>query len=263
MRYHSQNLTDGRLPMFMHGRAWLYTKRQIKLEWALGHLARGPAATITVGDGDGDDGIMLHLCIPFFFAIFVGIAGVFRISQPRSIGVAIHNCGLWVYVFANDHEWSRDMPWWEKGLHWSFPWEYNWHSTEILTSGIAQFADVIWSDTRKDRKQRDIFKAMEEQNAAAAKVSRTYDYRYQLKNGTIQERKATIHVERRTWRMRWWPLLPFKKVSTAIDVRFNDEVGEGTGSWKGGTVGCGYDMLPNETGFDCLKRMERERKFNR
>jgi hypothetical protein len=40
-----------------------------------------------------------------------------------------------------------------------------------------------------------------------------------------------------------------------------DEVGEEAGSWKGGVLGCGYTLLPNETPLQCLRRMEKERKF--
>jgi hypothetical protein len=70
-------------------------------------------------------------------------------------------------------------------------------------------------------------------------------------------------VEEREWRPRWfkWTSLFARKRKT-INVDFNDEVGERTGSWKGGTLGCGYDLLPNETPLECLRRMERERKFN-
>jgi hypothetical protein len=70
-------------------------------------------------------------------------------------------------------------------------------------------------------------------------------------------------VEEREWRPRWfkWTSL-FSKVKRTIDINFNDEVGERTGSWKGGTLGCGYDLLPDETPLECLRRMEKEREFN-
>ena len=86
----------------------------------------------------------------------------------------------------------------------------------------------------------------------------THPFRYVLVRGVVQERRATIQVERRTWTRPW---LPWKQVSTYIDVSFNDEVGERSGSWKGGTIGCSYDMKPGETPLDTLRRMERERKF--
>lgn len=47
-----------------------------------------------------------------------------------------------------------------------------------------------------------------------------------------------------------------------IDVQFDGEVGERSGSWKGGTVGCSYDKLPTEGIEQCLRRMEKEREFN-
>ena len=94
----------------------------------------------------------------------------------------------------------------------------------------------------------------------------TFPYTYTLRSGEVQRRLATVTVERRSW---CWHSRPFKwlrwpsMVRTSIDVAFDDEVGEGTGSWKGGCVGCGYDLQPGETPEQCLRRMEAERKFER
>lgn len=90
----------------------------------------------------------------------------------------------------------------------------------------------------------------------------THDYTYKLENGTVQRRKATILEERWTRGRNilsrlGWP----SRVHRVINVHFDDEVGERTGSWKGGTIGCGYNMLPDEKPLDTLRRMERERKF--
>lgn len=90
----------------------------------------------------------------------------------------------------------------------------------------------------------------------------TYPYTYTLKNGTVQERLATIFVERREWRrkfLKWCPL--FAKVRISLDISFNGEVGEQSGSWKGGTIGCGWDLKKGESPLDALRRMEKERKF--
>lgn len=86
----------------------------------------------------------------------------------------------------------------------------------------------------------------------------THPYKYTLRSGEVQERTATIQVETRLWTRPWLPRKLFKRT---IDVKFNDEVGERTGSWKGGCIGCGYDMLPGESPLDTLRRMERERVF--
>jgi hypothetical protein len=92
----------------------------------------------------------------------------------------------------------------------------------------------------------------------------TYPYRYLLSSGEKQEVTATIHAERRIRRLRLlrWTRA-FQRVTHSIDVQFSDEVGEGAGSWKGGCVGCGWDLRPNETPLQCLRRMERERRFAR
>lgn len=87
-------------------------------------------------------------------------------------------------------------------------------------------------------------------------------YRYTLRNGTVQDRFATINGEEREWRWRWLTALPWpRKVRRDINIEFSDEVGERTGSWKGGTIGCGYEWRHGETQEQALRRMERERKF--
>lgn len=87
-------------------------------------------------------------------------------------------------------------------------------------------------------------------------------YTYKLKRGEVQNRMATVYVERRAWRPRWftWTSL-FEESRQSISVEFSDEVGERSGTWKGGCIGCGYEMLPGETAEQTLRRMERERVF--
>lgn len=269
MHYHSQNLNTDRhdKPLgskFWHGRAWLHAHREIYWEWGFGKHADSFGLYFTLGGGDSNDELLLHFGIPWLFSIFIGIDRVCRLKHPHKCGVQIHNCGFWLNVWTDEHEWSRSMPWWEKAFHWSFPWEYQHHLTEILEhkANLPGLAKTIWKEGRYGRSLHKV-DTFEERKAMEASVSEDYEYTYTLRNGEIQQRKATVFVDRMTWRMKWWPLLPFSKVRTSISVRFNDEVGEGTGSWKGGTVGCGYEMLIGETPLECLRRMERERKFNR
>jgi hypothetical protein len=83
-------------------------------------------------------------------------------------------------------------------------------------------------------------------------------YRYVLRSGTVQERTATIGVSEREYRWRWFMWLPRPRMVK----RTIDQVGERSGSWKGGCLGCSYELRPGETPDDCLRRMERERKFS-
>lgn len=93
----------------------------------------------------------------------------------------------------------------------------------------------------------------------------SHPYRYVLRNGTVQDVTATVHVKRSryVWRcLRKWPLFwRLWRWSHYIEVQFSDEVGERSGSWKGGCIGCGYEMRPGESPVDTLRRMERDRKF--
>lgn len=81
-----------------------------------------------------------------------------------------------------------------------------------------------------------------------------------LYDGTVVN--ATIRVEEMEWRpvsMQWTSL--FSKIRKSIEIEFDKEVGVRKGSWKGGCIGCSYELLPNETPLECLRRMESERKF--
>lgn len=132
------------------------------------------------------------------------------------------------------------------------PWEWKW----VRTSNLRK--DGNWEhETNKDRKSFwDIDKWKD------VLWTETHPYTYILKRARVQERLATIKVEEREWRwrgMQWNPYL--KRVKKTINVEFNDEVGEQSGSWKGGTLGCSYTMLKGETPWQTLKRMEIERTF--
>lgn len=147
--------------------------------------------------------------------------------------------------------WGKEKD--KKSVYLQMPWSWDWWSREVLDYDF----NTVHKETKKDR--RDYFANYDKVQEIKKSVSKEYPYRYVLKNGTIQDRIATVFVERLTWKMKWFPFI--KKVHTSIDVAFDGEVGERTGSWKGGTIGCGYDLLPNETPEPCLRRMERERKF--
>lgn len=89
-----------------------------------------------------------------------------------------------------------------------------------------------------------------------------HPYHYRLRSGEVQERIATVYVERREHRWRGFKWLPWPRLRRqSIQVEFSGEVGERTGSWKGGVIGTGCDMRPGERAVDTLRRMERERKY--
>lgn len=273
--YHSQNLNEDRSgnpigSMLWHGRAWLRSKRhndKVSMEWCFGRHATSCNIGLRLFHGEGDDGIMIHFCLPWLFSVYLSIEGVMRRGKECQFGAAIHNNSAWLYTGCYTMESNSKDPWWRKAHSWSFPWELNHHKTEILDAHGRQPVDqpflspAVFTDISGKRSR--FLERYDERKAAEKSVSKDFPYRYVRKNGEVQERIATVHVTRMTWRMKWWPLLPFKKVRTSIDIAFNEEIGEGVGSWKGGTTGCGYDIRQMETPEDALRRMERDRKFGR
>lgn len=253
--------------IWSHGRAWLRNKRYHEIahaEWLFFHRVRWDfAVTIGFGQGDSDNFMCFHIALPWLLSIYFLVPG-WHCQKPCKTGLAIHNGALWLYLLPFDMESNSKDPWWRKSYSWYFPWTLDWYSTEIFSkdsffSAYGYEERVIWSENRKNRKP--FFEGYDERKAAEAQASNVYDFTYTLKNGEVQKRKATIRTERMTHVARWWPLIPRKQTVTSIWIDFDDEVGEKTGSWKGGCTGCGCTMLPGETPLSTLRRMESERKF--
>lgn len=145
---------------------------------------------------------------------------------------------------------------------WQFPFvSLNWERTQVLDNDAGK---VLWEESVESKKIDkevgvDWFKRHDEKEEIINTVAQTYDYQYVLKSGKIQKRKATIWVERMIWGRKWAPFL--KYVKTYVDVKFNEEVGERTGSWKGGCLQCSTELKRGESPLSALKRMEKERRF--
>lgn len=189
-------------------------------------------------------------------------AGIHIHSNDADMGSRMLFVKLWRLTIVlplgiTEHPWpSMDGPQWsayassEFGLtfHWglrrkSFDWPWLLHTLAYE----HQLADGSW---------RDVF------DHSTKPYSEEYPYTYTLRNGTVQNRTATVSKRRhilcrRAFKMIGWP----KWTKESIDVSFNGEVGERSGSWKGGTIGCGYELHHGETMVECLRRMERERDF--
>ncbi|WP_341249262.1 hypothetical protein [Cupriavidus pauculus] len=77
----------------------------------------------------------------------------------------------------------------------------------------------------------------------------TVAFRFADYDGT--EIVATTRIEEREWRFgtgcfKWLSLFRRPKVRRSLDITFASEVGPEKGSWKGGLIGTGTDVLPGE-----------------
>jgi len=184
----------------------------------------------------------------FFFSLTIILP--FRNSwtdecDPPKWGISYHNQTFWIYRGGKGN-WNGGNKWWTIYS----PFQLQW----VRTSKLKK--DGTWEHEVKGNR-----KDFHDKKWDGIIWKETYPYKYLLKSGTFQDRLATIQVDEREWRYHWFKWLPIKKVSRSIDVEFSDEVGERSGTWKGGTIGCSYEIKGNETPLQCLRRMEIERKF--
>jgi hypothetical protein len=159
--------------------------------------------------------------------------------------------------------WGQD---WQGDIHWqwgkrsgirSMPWGWNKQKGDYRSEYLA--IDGQWYS-------RDVFPHEwvpdEDRGPAPAKVSEPYPY---LTNrGKFQgDITATAHMERTHMIYRVFGIAAKRVTKHSISVSFDKEVGSERGSWKGGAVGCSYDMKPGETISETIHRMRRERSFCR
>jgi len=196
-----------------------------------------PIALEIYNHGEGSNGLHVGLGLVQFF-----LQLPLPLKEP-AYGIGSEHWGFSAYP---DDD-SVHFNWGDhcKVVHW--PWSWTHHSTE------HRLADGSWWREPKPRRIGTVVCMPDIETHALP-------YRYVLENGTEQNVTATVTVGRMTWRRRWLPWL--KKSRTSIAVNFDGEVGEGVHDWKGGTIGCGYDMRPGETAEDSLRRMERDRTFD-
>ena len=175
----------------------------------------------------------------------------------RLLNLSFWRLSIWLPLGKCDHPWGpMDGPQWgieasnEFGfqVYWglrrkSWDWPWDWHTLAYE----QQLADGSWVDVF----DRDSEPYVER-----------YAYTYTLRSGEVQHRYADVSKRRHiiTWQaFKWfgWP----RWIKESIDIEFSGEVGERSGSWKGGCIGCSYDLRPGETMEQALRRMEAERKF--
>lgn len=225
------------------GGKWRDGKRAWRMKWGELSISRGIAAELCLFE----DGYSLNLHA-FRINVFIKLPFLRRFYRhPKEMMES------WGFSVNGD---TAHFNWGDRTKVLALPWR-NW----IQVANEVRRPDGSWvpyvgeweinsagmlSETNKEPDGREIVEA---------------PYRYLLRSGKVQEVTASVYVERRIRKLKMLKRLPFAKTTYAIDVRFSDEVGEESGSWKGGCIGCGYTIKPGESPLQCLKRMEQERRF--
>ncbi len=214
-------------------------------------------------DCDGDEGwpwcIRMHFLLFGFFLHLPGPRlaiitkrGVKHYGEHRTWGFTAFfrdNMGLHLHWNA-----CTKVLWW--------PWNWDHHRIEVRRADGSWVPYVPeWESCPLRLDNGDIRAPKREPDGREVFL---FNYAYTLKSGEVQRRKAKVHVERMFHRRRWmkWTAVG-ERCHQYIDFRFDGEVGEDSGSWKGGVIGTSETMLPGETAEQTFRRMERTRKFGR
>lgn len=232
-------------------------------------FARGDGIAAVLGSGDGDDypGCRLRLTA-FGCTVIVALpaiiqpwrrkvkvttwdaATVARLGRDwywdqhkREYGFRYSEGFLIVYLGRQTHDSSTEQSW-SKFLPWT-QWRFVRHSLYDLTGKL--FADLPQG---RFMETYDARKALE--NACPSRGFAFLDY-----DG--ESITARTLIEEREWWFgtgwfKWLSLFRRPKVRRSLDIRFSAETGKRKGSWKGGTMGTGIDMLPGELHGPAFRR---------
>lgn len=211
-----------------------------------------------------------HLQIAcLFFVAFIRLPFLDRALTTGSCSIDNPSYGFSTFEGTIHLDWGR----WGRIIE--PPWQRRYLFREFLAAdGRWLPHDLLWRDYRPDEGVKPLTQAL--------------PYHYLLDNGEVQHVTATVHRERGWIVWKWFGestsprahLAPGRRRRKAwlsdglraiqkrltppresIDISFSGEVGERAGSWKGGCIGCSYDMKPGEAPVQTLRRMQRERRF--
>lgn len=232
-------------------RGWLRNGQSVEIVWPRSSL--GLRVLIHSNDDDMGDRMLF---------VGLGLVGAYIPLGIVSHGYQVGDEPSWGIELSR--EFGLNLHWGERRWHRDWPWDFDYIRSSYLLADGSWRTETSAKQAEVNRHGRDAAMAYHDEcwSARDLRWQEEHPYRYVLRSGEVQERIATIAITEREWRRRWLKWLPWgAKVVRSIEVDFSDEVGERSGSWKGGTVGCGYEMRPGEEPVDTLRRMERERAF--
>jgi hypothetical protein len=196
------------------------------------------------------------LLIPFIFFgwgsmyIHLPIKTGIQDSDSAAWGFNYHDNTLWIYIGGGGN--------FDGGAKWKtieMPWSLTW----VRTSTSMNWGGWYHENSKNRKSLKVPYSVGSDEWLKETRWQETHEFTDKFDNTIVH---ATIHVKEREWRPIWfkWTKL-FAHKRKCLEVEFNQEVGRGKGGWKGGTIGCGYEMKGNETPLECLRRMEKERDF--
>jgi hypothetical protein len=163
---------------------------------------------------------------------------------PREYGFSLSDGFLQVFMGAQTgdsdttQDWCTHLPW----TQWRF------HRFSLYDLAGAEFFTEFEADRRARTKASATRLGYEDQYAAQAAMPKAV---FLVDDFDGQRLTVTTHIEEREWKFgegwfKWLSLFRKAKVRRSLSINFDKECGPEKGSWKGGTMGTGIDMLPGE-----------------
>jgi hypothetical protein len=158
--------------------------------------------------------------------------------HPRRYGFYLFENHLYVSLGAQTDD-SRTTQKWSCFLPWG-----EWRFVRLSLYGLA--GEEFWTQRTNGKRRTG---TEDDQRWDAAK--RVPKVRFHLQDYDGEVIEATTHIEEREWKRgdkwcSWLSLFYRPMVRRSLDIEFSRETGPRKGSWKGGTMGTGIEMLPGE-----------------
>jgi hypothetical protein len=159
--------------------------------------------------------------------------------HPREYGFRLSDGFFQVFLGAQTHDstttqsWSTFLPWTQ--------WRH------IRRSLFDEKGDHFWTEWDRPRgfKYRDVLAVRSAVEAACPAAA------FDIDDYDGQRIRVTTRIEEREWLFgtgwfRWLSLFRRPMVRRSLSIEFASECGPEKGSWKGGLMGTGIEMLPGE-----------------
>ena len=169
-------------------------------------------------------------------------------EHPREYGFQISDDGfVQVFLGRQTHDSSTEQMWCK---HLPFTqWRHVRRS--LYDTNGAHF----WTEPKFDRSIDGLQRFREQQNHVDACPTLSFEF-----DDFDGERiTARTRIEEREWRFgegwfRWLSIFRRPKIVRSLDLEFSKETGRRKGSWKGGALGHGIEMLPGEMHESAFRR---------
>lgn len=133
------------------------------------------------------------------------------------------------------------------------------HDSSTTKSWCKHLPWTQWRHIRNTVYDKNMNIVFEEKNGKRNKALDKYEIvhamdkaKFQIKDFDGEIINAEVHVEQRQWKFGegWFKWLSFFRkdvLRTNIEINLDKEMGPEKGSWKGGTIGLGFDMNTDES----------------